>query len=186
MISINTIDINTNYIELYFGTKINYSQFDTTIDKELYTKNLEFLKKNYKYTKYSKNKYFYKNLIHSINSIQSNTITKNTFKLLNISTKITNQNTIDIFIGQNKKILINDTLFPCSNNYPIIESSKITEFNVTNNLKILFYDSNIKFEITKSINSNKNSNKTLNQDFIDNEWNQTLTKVNHIIKILFN
>ena len=181
MITIDTINmnINTNYLELYLGNKINNTQFDTTIDKEIYTKNLEVLKKNYKYEKYTTKRYFYKNLIHLI---QSNTLTKTTVRLINLSTKIIQNNTIDTFIGQHKKTLIKDTLFPCSYNYPITESFNITEFTITNNLKILFYDSNIKFEITKTINSNKNSN----QDSIDTEWKQTLNKAQYIITNLLN
>ena len=156
------INTNSNFIELYFGTKKSNHEVSCSIQNSMIV-HVNKLKEKYNYSNTMKITYHYKDLIHTIHNNKSETYQFNT-----LSHKLVHTNTIDMIIINNLKHSINNSAFPCSNNYPLIQTHSITEINISNTIKLLLFDSTLKFEIIKN-----------------KDWNTTYTTVKTILNELF-
>ena len=70
-------------------------------------------------------------------------------------------------IINNKKEIQTNSCFPCSNNYKLVQSYITNEIQISEDIKVLFFDNTIKLEVTKS------------SDF--NRWNNTFIKLNNLL-----
>jgi hypothetical protein len=154
IISKNNINTLSNYLEIYIGNKINNKQFSCTNNN--YTKLLELYKKDS--ICYNKKIYYYKNLIYTIYNNKHETS-----NIKHISTSYIN----NLVILNNKTEIQSNSSFPCSNNYKLVQCYNTTEIQISDYIKLLFFDNTIKLEIIKS------------QDF--NQWNNTFIKLNNLL-----
>ncbi len=153
---------DSNFIEIYFGTKKSNQEVSCSIPNSMI---LHFNKFKEKYTHSNSMKitYHYKDLIHTIHNNHSETHQFNT-----ISHKLVHTNTSDMIILNNIKHKLNSSVFPCSNNYPLIQKQSITEIIISHTIKLLLFDSTLKFEIIKN-----------------KEWNTTYTTLKTLLNELF-
>ena len=153
---------NSNFIEIYFGTKKSNQEVSCSIPNSMIV-HINKLKEKYNHSNTLKITYHYKDLIHTIHNNKSETHQFNT-----ISHKLVHTNTIDMIIINNLKNKLNSSEFPCSNNYPLIQKQSITEINISHTIKLLIFDSTLKFEIIKN-----------------KDWNTTYTTLKTILNLLF-
>ena len=149
-----------NVIEAYFGYKVDSQTFDLEIPTETLKLFITKLKNNYKNESYFLKRYYYKNMIYSI-KIKDKKQTMSSYKFINLEHSIEKHNNdLDIFYGQNLKILMDTMDFPCKLDYHYIDQQNVIEFIVSDNIKVYILDEKIKFEVTKQKKNWENDVKT--------------------------